>query len=326
MLHHFTGSKEHSIQLRDYALSQGISINDYGLQEVKTGEVYRCAEEEEVYHRLKMDWIPPEIRQGTDEIEAALAHRLPRLVELSDLKGDLHAHTTYSDGANTIKEMALAARELGYEYLAITDHSQSRGHAGGLSIERIQEQAEEVKQVNAEVSGITLLHGTEVDIKRDGSLDFPDELLMSLDIVVASIHSALRQDREATTARLVKAARHPAVTIIGHPTGRLLCQREASDVDLEALFQACAETGTALEVSSVPNRLDLEGTHARRARDLGVMLSLDTDSHRAAHLSRWRPFGLGQARRGWLRAEDVLNTRSLDEIKKFVQQKRGRRV
>jgi DNA polymerase (family 10) len=271
-----------------------------------------------------MPWIPPEIRQGSGEIEAALQGRLPKLVTLDDLRGDLHAHTDYSDGANTIREMALAAKELGYEYLAITDHSQMRSHAGGLTVERLKEQGEEVRRVNGEMEGITLLHGTEVDIRSDGSLDFPDDVLLSLDIVVASIHSGLRQSRERITHRLVSAARRPAVHIIGHPTGRLLCKREESDVDLEAVFRACAETGTALEVSGVPLRLDLDGTAARRAKDLGVTLSIDTDAHRTSHLSKWRAFALGQARRGWLEPGNVLNARSLPDLRGFLQQKRRR--
>jgi DNA polymerase (family 10) len=324
MLHHFTGSREHSIQIRQYALSRGISINDFGLEDLKTGQRFPCATEEEVYERLGMPWIPPEIREGSGEIEAALQGRLPKLVTLDDLRGDLHAHTDYSDGKATIREMAQAAQSLGYEYLAITDHSQSRNHAGGLSLDRLKEQGEEIRKINRELEGITLFHGSEVDILADGSLDLPDEVLMSLDVVVVSIHSSLRQDREKVTARLVRAARHPAVHVIGHPTGRLLGSREGSDVDMDALFKACAESHTALEISSVPSRLDLDGAAARRAKDLGVLLAVNTDSHRAAHLSKWRPFGIGQARRGWLEAEDVLNAQPLSKILKRLRYKHGK--
>jgi len=308
LIQYFTGSKQHNILLRERGSRQGLKLSEYGITRLATGELEKFATEEAFYHRLGLQFIAPELREGGAEVELAERGALPPLVEVADITGDLHVHTEWSDGHASLEEMALAARERGYQFLAITDHSAGRGIAHGLSPERLRQQMAEIRELNARLEGIQLLAGAEVDIRADGSLDFPQELLAELDVVVGAVHSAMGQDRERMTARLIKAMHHPCLDILAHPTCRLLGEREPVEVDMEAVFQAALETGTALEINAMPPRLDLKDIHARRARDLGVPLVISTDAHSPEQLGFMR-FGVGVARRGWCRAEDIVNTR-----------------
>lgn len=313
LLQYFTGSKQHNISLRERAVRQGLSLSEYGITVVETGRLEKFATEEAFYARLGLPYIPPEIREGTHEIEMAEENALPKLVEFSDVKGDLHVHSKWSDGRDSIEQMALAARALGYRYIAITDHSKGRGVARGLNEERIREQAAEIKKLNEKLKDIRIFSGIEVDIRADGSLDFADEILAELDIVVAAVHSAMGQEREKMTGRIIQAIENPHVDIIAHPTCRLLGERDSITVDIEAVFRAAAQTGTALEINAMPDRLDLKDTHIFRARELGVKLSLGTDAHAAEHLPLMR-YGVGIARRGWCEARHVLNALSAEDV------------
>ena len=315
LLQHFTGSKEHNVALREVAAARGLRVSEWGVEEVESGEVFRSEDEAAVYERLGYAWIPPELRENRGELEAARDGRLPRLVEVADLRGDLHAHSTASDGKATVAQMAAAARERGYGYLAITDHSAGVGMGIGLDAGQIREHAANIREHAAGLAdeGFALLAGVEVDILADATLDLPDDVLAGLDWVVASVHGARGQTREQITARLVAAARHPHVDVIGHPTGRMLGRRDAYDVDLEAVIAACAEHGTFLEINSNPNRLDLKPTHARMALDAGVRLLINTDAHRTTTL-RLIEYGVAQARRAWATADDILNTRTWAEL------------
>lgn len=318
LLQHFTGSKDHNIELREYALQRGKSLNEYGIVDVATGHLTHFAEEEDFYQALDLAYIPPELRQGTGEIKAARTRKLPTLIAQSDIRGELHMHSNWSDGALPIEEMVAAAQALGYEYVAVTDHSGGIGVANGLHPERLLEQLEVLRRLDRTTPGIKILAGSEVDIRRDGTLDFPDEILEQLDWVVASVHSGFNQPEAEMTARIVRAIENPYVHAIGHPTGRLIGKRAPYDVDLEAIFRAAARTHTALEINSFPERLDLVDTHARRARELGVMLVVNTDAHAPAHLENMR-YGVAMARRGWLEAEAVLNTRPLEELLAWIR-------
>ena len=310
-LQYFTGSKQHNINLRERARRRGLSLSEYGITDLKTNQLEKFATEEAFYERQGLTAMPPEIREGQQEIERAEAGTLPRLVELSDIKGDLHVHTTWSEGRDTIEAMAQAAKARGYEYLAITDHSGGRGIAHGLDAARLREQIAEIKKLK--IGGIHILSGIEVDIRADGSLDMPGELLAELDVVVASVHSSMNQSQAQMTKRIIQAIENPDVDIIAHPTCRLLPGREPVALDMEAVFQAAARTGTALEINAMPSRLDLRDIHAYRARELGVKLVISTDAHSADHLEFMR-FGVGVARRGWCQAPDILNTRPLREF------------
>jgi len=311
-LQYFTGSQAHNIHLRQLALERGFSLSEYALHR-EEGDVL-CSTEEEVYSALGLPTIPPELREDRGEIEAALASRLPDLVEVDDLKGDFQFHTTRSDGHNSLLEMAQAARAAGLEYALVTDHSHGLGVAGGLSVEDLRRQRDEIDEVNHSLKGsFRLLAGTEVEVRSDGSLDFPDDVLAELDLVVAAVHSGLRQKREKYTARMLAAIRNPHVDIIAHPTGRLLGEREAADVDMEAVLQAAVETDTALEINAHPSRLDLNDLHVRRAIELGVKLAVSSDSHNVGGFSVL-PFGVSTARRGWATTADVINTRSAEEV------------
>jgi len=312
LLQHFTGSKEHNVRLRELALSKGLSFSEYGYTR-QDGSAILCPAEEDVYRTIGLPWIPPELREDSGEFEAAKAGRLPRLVDLEDIKGDLHCHSNWSDGAASIEEMAQAAMARGYAYIAITDHSKSLGIAHGLDEERLRERQKEIAAVNARLAPFRVLSGVEVDIKADATLDLPDAVLARLDVVVASVHSGFREDRERMTRRIIAAMRNPHVDIIGHPTGILLGEREAYDVDFEALLAVAQETGTILEVNAMPNRLDLDDVHVRRAVERGVKLAISTDSHRSDGLATI-VLGLGMARRGWAEARDVVNTMPLDEL------------
>ena len=307
LLQYFTGSKDHNIALRERAVRNGLKISEYGITTLKTGKTEKFATEEGYYERLGLQFIPPELREERNEIERAEAGTLPRLIELSDIKGDLHVHTDWSDGHHSIEAMAVAARERGYQYLAITEHSAGRGIAHGLNEERLRRQMAEIKRLNQTLDGIRLLSGIEVDIRADGSLDLPDEILSELDIVIAAVHSAMGQDEAKMTRRVIKAMESPHVDVLAHPTCRLLGEREPVDIDLEAVFKAALDTGTALEINAMPERLDLRDIHVLRARELGVKLVIGTDAHSVSQLDLMR-FGVGVARRGWCEAGHVLNT------------------
>lgn len=310
LLQYFTGSKQHNISLRERSHRQGLKISEYGIQQLDSEELETFADEESFYRRLGLQYIPPELREDRGEIELAEKNALPRLVELADIKGDLHVHTDWSDGHAPVREMAIEAKKRGYEYIAITDHAAGLGVAHGLNRERLQEQMAEIKKLNNEMDGLHILTGMEVDIKADGSLDMPDDILKQLDVVVASVHSAMNQDEEKMTSRVLKALANPYLDILAHPTGRLLGEREPVKVRMEDIFKAARENKKALEINSMPDRLDLKDTHIIRARELGVKLVLSTDSHSPAQLGLMS-FGIGMARRGWCKAEDILNSHSL---------------
>ncbi len=312
-LQYFTGSQAHNVKLRELALKRGFSLSEYSLTRTslaeagKDGSEILCAEEDDVYQALGLPYIEPELREDRGEIEAALAGELPRLVSIHDIRGEVHCHSTWSDGVASIEDMAMAAEERGYEYLAISDHSQSLGVTGGLTPERLYQQRDEIQAVQEKLRRLRLIHGTEVEIRADGSLDFPDQVLAELDFVVASVHSGLRQDRDTMTARVVRAMRHPHVHALGHPSGRLLTQREESAVDLDEVLRVAAETGTMIEVNAAPERLDLDDVHVRRAIELGVRLVINTDAHHPDGFDNLL-FGVATARRGWAGPEHVANT------------------
>jgi DNA polymerase (family 10) len=312
LLHHFTGAREHNIQMRDRALNRGLRLNEYGFDR-PDGTRILCAHEEDVFATLGLPWIPPELREGAGEIEAAAAGRLPNLVTVGDIKGDLHNHSKWSDGTTTIEEMARAAQARGYEYMAITDHSQSLTIARGMTVEQIRAQAAEVAEVNLKLAPFRVLHGVELEIKTDGTLDYPDEVLAALDIVVASVHQGLRHDPERVTARVFDACRNPHVDIIAHPTGQILNSREPSGLDVEALIETARETGTALEINASPERLDLNEVYTRRAVESNVLLSVDTDSHHPDGFANIE-YGITVARRGWAEASNILTTWPLERV------------
>lgn len=316
-LQHFTGSREHNIHFRRIAQERGLTFSEQGFAR-EGGDLIECATEEEVYATLGLPWIPPELREDAGEIEAAAAGRLPRLIEPGDMRADLHMHSRWSDGRATIAEMAAAAEARGLAYIAITDHSAYLGVTGGVDAARLREQAAEVAAVNAEFaargSPFRVLHGVEVDITPDGSLALPDEALAQLDLVIASLHVSLRQPREQATARLLRAIENPHVDIIAHPTGRILNRRQGADLDMEAVFRAAAATGTLLEINCGPDRLDLDAGHVRRALELGVDLTVNTDAHHPDDMA-WQRLGVLTARRGWAPAERVVNTWPLERLR-----------
>jgi len=318
LLQYFTGSKQHNINLRERAHRQGLKLSEYGITNLTTGELEKFATEEAFYERQGLQFVPPEIREGSGEIERAEQGVLPKLVELSDIKGDLHVHTEWSDGRDSIEAMALAAKALGYQYLGISDHSGGRGIAHGLDAERLRQQIREIKELNQRLDGIYVFTGVEVDIRADGSLDTPDELLAELDIVTAAVHSGLNQSQEQMTRRILGAIENPNVDVLAHPTCRLLPGREPVAVDMEAVFRAAARTNTILEINGMPSRLDLKDIHTYRARELGVKLAINTDAHSTEHLKFMR-FGVGVARRGWCEARDILNTKPLSEIPNYLK-------
>jgi len=323
-LQYFTGSKQHNVRLRDFAVRKKLKLNEYGVFRVGAGEEKRIGgrTEEEMYAALGLPLIPPELREDKGEIEAAREDRLPQLIEASDIAGDLHVHSKWSDGHNSIEEMARAALDLGYRYIGLTDHSPSQTVAGGLSPARLRERREEIEAVRKAVPELLILEGTEVDIKRDGKLDYPDEVLAELDFVVASVHSGWKMDADAMTRRLIAAIEHPWVDCIGHPTGRLIGQREPYSFDLDAVLRAAAKHGVAMEINCDPARLDLKDSHARRAKELGVKLSIATDAHWVHGLSLLR-FGIGTARRGWLEPKDVLNALPPAKLKRALRRHRA---
>jgi DNA polymerase (family 10) len=320
-LQYATGSKDHNVQLRQIALDKGLSLSDHSFKQVKGGKEIFCSTEEEVYKTLGLPWIPPELREGRGEVEAAKKNKLPKLIEVKDIKSNLHMHSTYSDGKLSMLDMAKAAIQRGLKVIAFTDHSVSLGVANGLSIERHKEQAAEIRKIQKQLGDeILILHGSEVEIKADGSLDYPDAFLASLDLVVASLHSSLRQPREKITERLLKAVNNPHVDIIGHPTGREFPDREAADLDMEVILQAAAESGVAMEINAHPSRLDLDDAHARRAKELGVPISVNTDAHSESDYDMLH-YGVAIARRAWLTKDDVINCWSSDKLSKWLKER-----
>lgn len=318
-LQYFTGSKEHNIYLREIAKKKGFKVSEYGIFQgnKKVGGRF----EEEIYKILGMDWIPPELRENRGEIEAAQKGTLPKLIQLSDMKGDLHNHSNWSDGIPTFEEMATYAMKMDYHYLVVSDHSKSLHVAHGLEDEELLEEIEEIDRLNKKFKGFTLLKGSEVDIKANGALDFPDQLLEKLDVVIASIHSGFKQGKEKITERMIAAIRNPYVNIIAHPTGRLISKREGYEVDMDKVIEACLETGTALEINCYYDRLDLDDINCRKAKEAGVMIAISTDAHHVDQM--WMmELGVGIARRGWLETKDVINTLSVDTLKEFCMKKR----
>ena len=324
MLQYFSGSQQHNIRLRDYANRKGLSLNEYGITDLQSGEVARFADEAGFYARLGLPYIPPELRTGMNELEAALAGALPNLVTEADLKGDLHLHSEWSDGRDPIERMIEAAVEQGYQYMALTDHSSGRGIANGLSNERLVEQINLLRGLQDQYP-ITILCGSEVDIRADGTLDYPDELLAELDVVVASVHSAMGQDSDTMTQRIIRAMEHPSVTIIGHASTRLLSRRQPVQFDIEALLRAARDTGTAMEINAAPERMDLKDTHAYRARELGVPLAINTDSHHFTSLGQ-RRFGVAIARRAWCESRHILNTLPREQFLNFIRTPKPHRI
>ncbi len=325
-LQYFTGSKEHNVALRTLGVKKGLRINEYGVFQVDEGEEdgseERLAgeEEAEVFAAVGLPWIPPVLREDRGEIQAARDGRLPNFLQIEDIRGDLQMHSTWSDGKHSLREMAEACRERGYEYLAITDHSQAVTVAGGLKPDQVQAQWEEVERVRAEVEGIFLFRSLEIDILKDGSLDMPDEILSELDLVLVSVHSFMNLGRSEMTDRVIRALEHPEVDILAHPTGRILNRREPFEMDVEAVLQAAAALDVAVELNAHPHRLDLNESHVRRAKELAVRVAIDTDAHSVGDLN-YMSYGVDQARRGWLEPEDVLNALSLEEFRSWMMRK-----
>ena len=311
-LAYFTGSKSHNIRLRERAIKRGLKLNEYGLFD-NDDKIVAAVEEEDIYRALDLPFIPPVLREDRGEIEVAIEGRLPDLIRAEDIRGDLHMHTTWSDGAASTAEMVDAAIAKGYDYVAITDHSKSLGVAGGLSEEDLINHVQEIEEINARHPDFQVLAGTEVDIRNDGSLDYSDEMLSKLDFVVASIHSGLRQDRETLTNRIVRAMQNPHVRVIGHPTGRLLGDRDSYDLDFDSIMAEAVRTRTCLEVNAHYYRLDLNDVLCRKAREMGVQVVISTDSHNFENLENLH-YGVGTAQRGWLEKENVLNSHGVEEL------------
>jgi DNA polymerase (family 10) len=321
LLQHFTGSKAHNVQLREAAVSRGLSVSEHGITDTESGDVTACATEAEVYERLGYEYVEPELREGRGELKAAREGKLPKLVEIGDIRGDLHSHTTLSDGRNSIGEMAEAARDRGYEYLAITDHSASHGFGDHVTAERLWERIEEVRAWNAsdgDDDDFRLLVGSEINIGLDGSLDYPDDLVAALDWVVASVHTSFSVSEKQMTERVLAAIENPNVDCIGHLTGRLIGRREPYGIDVEKVAETAASTGTMIEINGNPNRRDLSDLHARLAKEAGVKIVLNTDAHGVDTLDNMA-YAIATARRAWLTAADVANTRSLKELQKLMK-------
>ncbi len=318
LLQHFTGSQAHNVQLREEAVGRGLSVSEHGITETETEQVDLCETEAEVYERLGYAYVEPELREGRGELKAAREGKLPDLVALDDVKGDLHSHTTLSDGRNTLAEMAEAGRDRGYAYMAITDHSASHGFGDHVTPERLWERIEEVREWNEGKRGFRLLAGSEINIGLDGSLDYPDDLVEALDWVVASVHTSFSISAKEMTARVLTAIENPQVNCIGHLTGRLIGRREPYGIDIEAVAAAAARTGTMIEINGNPNRRDLSDRHARLAVDAGVKILLNTDAHGVDTLDNMA-YGVATARRAWLTAADVANTRAWREFKKLAK-------
>ncbi|PKM79996.1 MAG: DNA polymerase/3'-5' exonuclease PolX [Firmicutes bacterium HGW-Firmicutes-14] len=319
-LHHFTGSKEHNVRLRELAHQKGLKINEYGIFRREDDQSLRVTGEADIYSHLGLSYIPPELREDLGEVEAAGEDRLPALLELSDIKGDLHIHSDWSDGANTIEQVAGRAVEMGYQYIAITDHSKSLGIAGGLSKERLAAQGDYIRELNGRTDGLEILAGIETDILANGDLDYPDDILAGMDIVIASVHSGFRQDREKMTGRVISAMKNKHVDILAHPTGRLIGRREPYAIDMDRVFEAAVKYGTALEINSSPDRLDLNDRYVRKACELGIKISINTDAHDTVRLEEMK-YGVATARRGWAQKEDIINTMDRDKLLKFLKRR-----
>lgn len=321
-LQYATGAKDHNVRLRELALQQGYSLSEHALLRQEDEVELLFDDERDLYKALGLPWIPPELREDRGEIQAALEGSLPDLIETEDVLTELHSHSTWSDGKHTIREMVQAAVERGYKVLAITDHSQSLGIAGGLAPEQVRKQAQEIQQVREEYQdSIILLHGTEMEILADGMLDFPDQMLKELDLVIASLHTSMRQPREKATARILNAIQNPYVDFIAHPTNRLLGKREPADLDMDAILEAAAAHGTALEVNANPMRLDLSDIYVRRALELDIPITINTDAHSPQELD-YLPFGVATARRGWATAAQVINTWPEEKLLSWLSRNR----
>ena len=317
-MQYFTGSKTHNVALRQRALKMGFTLNEYGLAELESGKRVAGKAEEEIYAKLKLEYIPSELRENCGEIEAAAVHNLPVLLETTDLQGDVHMHTVETDGRNTIEEMAEAAREHGYKYMAITDHSKNLAFANGLDDKRALQHIEKIRKADADAKGIRILAGIEVDILADGDLDLSDSVLKEMDLVIASVHSAFNQDAAKMTERLLRAVNNPHISFVGHPTGRILLRRDAYQYDMEAVLNAAAKNKVAMELNAYPDRLDLCDRHLRMAKERGVKIVINTDSHHTSHLDKIK-YGVLQARRAWLTKEDVLNTLPVEKFAKAMK-------
>jgi DNA polymerase (family 10) len=321
-LQYFTGSKQHNIRVRELAQRRGLKVNEYGVFDERTERRVAGATEEDVYTAVGLSFVPPEIREDGGEIEAALEGRVPAVVGLDDIRGDLQLHTTWSDGMHSLAELAGAVRAKGYQYMAITDHSKSATVAGGMDEARALRMIADVRACNKRLKGFRVLAGCEVDIRADGSLDFPDDILRQLDLVQVSIHSRFKMSREEMTARIVRAVQHPLVHILGHPTGRLIGERAPYEVDIEAVLQAAKAGGVAVEINASPSRLDLNDLHARRAKDLGIPITISTDAHTIPQLDYMR-YGVAVARRAWIGTSDVLNTLPERKLAVWLDAKRA---
>ena len=320
-LQYATGSKDHNVKLREMALDKGFSLSDQAITNVEDESEILCASEEEVYAFLDLPYIAPELREDRGEVQAAKDGVLPKLIQIKDIRAELHSHSTWSDGKGTILEMAEAAKKRGYKTLAITDHSAGLGIANGLTIDRLKKQREEIEAAQEQLGdSLLLLHGTEMEISADGKLDFPDDILEWLDIVIASLHVSMRQERKKATQRILKALENPHVDFIAHPTNRLLPDREGADLDMDKVLEKAAQTGTALEINSNPKRLDLEDVYARRAVDMGINLVINTDAHAPEHMD-FIQFGVATARRGWVEAKNVINTWTPKQIQTWLNRK-----
>jgi DNA polymerase (family 10) len=322
LLQHFTGSKQHNEALRTDAVKRGLHVSEYGITGDKDGVTRTCATEEEVYELLGMQYIPPELRENRGELKAARAHELPELIEVADIKGELHCHTTASDGRQTIEEMARQALANGYEYIAITDHSATHGFGNDVSPEALVEHMAAVRRVNEEIDGITVLAGTEVNILTDGAPDYADELLAQLDWVVGSLHTSFRLSEKEQTERMIAAMKHPLIDVIGHPTGRLIERRNPYPLDIDRVIEAAVETGTFLEINASPHRRDLNEINARKAVEAGVRITIDSDAHGIETLANIR-YGVATARRAWMTKENVVNTRPWAEVKAMTKRARS---
>jgi len=327
LLQHFTGSKDHNIALRTYAQENGFSISEHGIKKTKNLKLktqnnnskiktIKCPKEEDVYKTLGMEYIEPELRENQGEIKASIEHQLPKLVKLHDIKGDLQMHSTYSDGSNTIEEMAKKCKSLGYEYLAITDHPSTLGVTNGLKEKDIDNYINEIRKVSKKI-GIKIFAGIEANIKPNGDIDLPNEILKKFDIVLGAIHSSFRQDKHSATRRLIRAIQNPYIRIIAHPSARLINKRLPIELDWEEIFKECVKQGVAMEINSHPIRLDLRDVLIRKAINIGVKLIINTDSHQVLHLDNMR-YGVAQARRGWAEKKDIINTKNLRQLSKWI--------
>jgi DNA polymerase (family 10) len=317
-MQYFTGSKNHNVSLRQRALKMGYTLNEYGLFRLDNQKLVASATEEEIYGALKLDCIPPEMRESSGEIEAAAEHRLPRLITVDDIRGEVHMHTVETDGKCTISEMAEAAKLRGYQYIAITDHSKNLAFANGLDDKRAVEHIARIRAANEQIDGISIMAGIEVDILADGELDLSDEVLEQMDVVVASVHSAFNQEPQQMTDRLLRALDNKNVSILGHPTGRLLLRRDAYSFDMNAILNSALKNKIAMELNAYPDRLDLNDVHLRMARERGVKIVINTDAHHTSHFEKIK-YGILQARRAWLTPADVLNTLPEKEFRRAMK-------